>query len=250
MSRGYAKSRRANRSAAARIRPFRMIIALAGLVVAAAVAFLVTWPGFYPKKIVVAGNRRVSSSEILARAEIAPNRSLWLENTAAAEARIRAIPDLATVSIHRFPTGTVRVVVTERVPFAILESGARSGIVDRALRVLSSQVVASSLPVLAVTPGLALVPGRFVTSRDALALRDAYETMNAKGIAPKSLAMDKYGDLVATLPNDLRLLLGAPEGLSEKAALTSAILAQVVRGQRRVSAIDLRAPATPVIVYR
>jgi cell division septal protein FtsQ len=227
-----------------------MVIALGGLLAAGALAFLAVWPGFYPKQIVVAGNRQVSSSEILARAQIPRNRSLWLENTAKEEARIRTIPSVATASIHRLPPATMRIVVTERAPFAILVSGPQSGIVDRALRVLGPGDDASQLPVLTLTPGLELVPGRFVTSKDALALRDVYETMNAKGIALKSLTLDKFGDLAATLPDGLRLLLGAPEDLSQKAALANAILAQVVRGARRVSAIDLRAPATPVIVYR
>ena len=50
--------------------------------------------------------------------------------------------------------------------------------------------------------------------------------------------------------NGLRLLLGSEKDLAQKLALVDPILSQVVGKQRRVAAIDLRAPATPVIVYR
>ena len=45
---------------------------------------------------------------------------------------------------------------------------------------------------------------------------------------------------------------GHPDKLCDAVsdAILDAILAQVVRGQKRVAAIDVRAPAAPVVVYR
>ncbi len=48
----------------------------------------------------------------------------------------------------------------------------------------------------------------------------------------------------------MRVLIGQESDLGQKLTLVDAILAQVVRGQRRVAAIDVRAPAAPVVVYR
>jgi DNA-binding transcriptional regulator YdaS (Cro superfamily) len=45
-------------------------------------------------------------------------------------------------------------------------------------------------------------------------------------------------------------LLGPQSDLAQKLTLVDAILAQVVHGQRRIAAIDVRAPGTPVVVYR
>lgn len=139
----------------------------------------------------------------------------------------------------------------ERVPFAILRTPGDSAVVDDSLRVLSMQPPAGpNLPVFAPSLALTLVPGTFVTAKDAFVLRDAYATMAAKGIFPQVIALDRYGGLIVTLPNGLRLLLGEPGDLSRRLALASAIMTQVVRGGRSVSAVDVRAPSTPVVVYR
>ncbi len=79
-------------------------------------------------------------------------------------------------------------------------------------------------------------------------LRDACEAMSARRITPRALAFDRYGGLVVTLRDGLRVLFGQESDLGEKVTLVDAILAQVVHGQRRVAAIDVRAPAAPVVV--
>jgi cell division septal protein FtsQ len=250
VSPGRGKPRRVKRSPAARLRPFRMMIALAGGLLSAGVAYFTIWPGFYPKHLYVTGNRQVSRDEILRRAAFAADRSIWLQDTRGASARIEAIPFIASASIHRLPPDSLTIAVRERVPYAVLQAGGESALADRALRVLALAPDNEQLPVFVLRSNVALVPGRFVAGADAIALRKTYEVMASKGLAPKSVALDRYGDVDAELPDGLHLLLGSPENLGEKAVLANAILAQVVRRQRRVSALDLRAPSTPVIVYR
>ncbi|MGC1380005.1 MAG: FtsQ-type POTRA domain-containing protein [Candidatus Baltobacteraceae bacterium] len=244
------KTGRRGRSAAARIRPFWLPIALAGALLAGAALFAAAWPGFYPKTISVAGNQRVTRAEILARAGIAPNRSLWLEDTGAIARRIRGIPYIATASVHRFPPALVRIDVSERVPFAIVRSAFGSAVVDRALRVLAPAGPQDREVVFDLGSDLYLEAGSFVTTRDAFALRDAYDAMTVRHIVPVELSVDRFGGLVATMRDGLRLLLGSSSDLDRKLGLVDPILAQVVRDQRRVAAIDLRAPSTPVLVYR
>lgn len=247
-------ARRRKRSAAARIRPFWMPIALGGAAVVIALVVAALWPGFDPEVINVSGNQRVSSGQILSRAAIASHESIWLQNTGAIEARIEAIPYIATASIHRIPPSAIAIEVRERVPFAILRSGDDAVVVDRALRVLApagdAEADAGARPVFVVKPGLDLAMGRFATTRDALSLRDAYDAMAAKRIEPLELSLDRFGGLVVTLPGGLRLLLGSETDLERKLGLAQAILAQLVHDRRRVAAIDLRAPATPVLIYR
>ena len=56
--------------------------------------------------------------------------------------------------------------------------------------------------------------------------------------------------IIADISGGPRLLLGQSDDIERKVRLINAILAQVVHRQQSVSAIDVRAPATPVVVYR
>jgi cell division protein FtsQ len=218
------------------------------LVVALTVA--AKWPGFYPRHVVVKGNHRVPTGEILARAAIAPHLSIWVQNTGAIAKRIEAIPYIATARIHRIPPTSIRIVVAERVPFAVVRSGDNAAVVDRALRVLEPASSPSSIPVFVVGPAVDLVPGTYVQAARAVELRDAYEAVAAARIDAVELSLDRFGGLVVTTRDGLRLLLGSQDDLEQKLTLANAIRAQVIGRQRRVAAIDLRAPAAPVLVYR
>jgi len=220
------------------------ILAVAGLGVAA------TWPGFDPKQISVSGNHRVAGVQILQRAAIAPHVTIWLQNTGAMRRRIEAIPYIATASVHRVPPASIAIAVSERVPYALVRSDEDEALVDHAMRVLEPATLDATLPVLVLRPGLDLTPGTFIKSRDAVALRAADDAMGARQIVPAQLEFDRYGGLVVTLHSGLRLLLGSDNDLGQKLTLAGAIISQVVGKRQHVSAIDLRAPGTPVLVYR
>jgi cell division protein FtsQ len=225
-------------------------IGLAVVLVAGALAFAALYPGFDPKRVSVSGNSRVSRQEILARAAVAPQTTIWLQNTGAIAQRVAAIPYIASARVRRSPPATIRIVVTERTPFAVLRSGYDAVIVDRSLRILEPVTDESALPAFDVGPATALTPGSFVRSPTAVALRAAYETMTSRQMAPAQLALDRYGGLVVTMRDGLRLILGGQSDLAQKLTLVNAILSQVVTQRRRVAAIDLRAPSAPVLVYR
>lgn len=227
-----------------------MPIALSAILVIAGFAVAATWPGFVAKSVLVSGNNRVSREEILTRAQITPHVSIWLQNAGAITKRIEAIPYIDAAHVRRIPPSTLRIVVSERRPFAILSSGDEEALVDRALRVLEPAPLEPIYPVLILKPGATFEPGEFVRRSDALALRDAYEEMEGGKIVPISLQYDRFDGLVATTHGGLRLLLGSQSDLSRKLTLADAILSQLVSRQRRVAAIDLRAPTAPVLVYR
>jgi cell division protein FtsQ len=222
---------------------------LGAAVIAGGFLFAAVYPGFEPKHIAVLGNRRVSRNEILARAAIAPHESIWIQNTGAMARRIAAIPYIATASVRRVPPATLRIRVTERAPFAVLQSGAAEALVDHSLRVLEPAGDDAPLPLLIVAPGTALTPGAFAQGGGAIELRGVYDALVTAQLAPLELRFDRFGGIVATLHGGLRLLLGSPGDLAQKLRLARAILAQLVNG-RRVAAVDLRAPSAPVLVYR
>lgn len=227
-----------------------MPIALGAALVLVAVGVAATWPGFDPRQITVIGNHRVASGQILARAAIAPHVSIWLQSARAIAKRIETIPYIATAGVARIPPASIRIAVTEREPFAVVRSGVAAAVVDRNLRVLEPDTAGDRLPIFVVKPGLDFASGAYVRTHDTIELRDSYVQIVARHIVPLELGFDRFGGMVVTMRDGPRLLLGTPDDLSEKLTLADAILSQVVARQRRVAAIDVRAPATPVLVYR
>jgi cell division protein FtsQ len=242
--------RRRKASPASRLRPFWVPFAVVGLLALGTGGFVVAWPGFQPRYVEVTGNHIVPKDEILARAAVASNVNMWLQSPRAMSARIETIPYVAVAHVRRVPPATIAIAVTERIPFALVRSDDRAVLVDRSLRVLQPAVPDSVLPQFALAPDAALDVGRVLTQRSVLAMRDDYDAMIAAHLVPVELRFDRFGGLVATLRGGVAILLGDDANLSEKLSLIDPILAQVDRKGARVATIDLRAPNTPVVVYK
>src|SRR5581483_10423808 len=104
MSRKKQPVARRKKSAAARIRPFWILLVLFAAVVTLGGYYAATWPGFRAHHIAVIGNHRVPSKQIVARADIHPRLNIWLQNMGAAADRIAQIPDVGSVTVQRgFP---------------------------------------------------------------------------------------------------------------------------------------------------
>lgn len=221
---------------------------LAGAVAAGAGWYGAGWPGFRPVRVAIVGNRRVPAALIARCAAISPRENLWLQNMHAAASRVKAIPDILDVAIHRRLPARVTIAVSERVPYARVVSGGASYVVDRAMRVLDEN--AKHLPAFRISlreqdPP----PGTFLTDAKLARLRTDYDDLQRAHVAAAALQFDRFGDLTARTPRGITLLLGDDESLREKASLVAPILAQTLSSARPVSAIDLRAPNTPVVVY-
>jgi cell division protein FtsQ len=243
-----AKGRRRKASAAARLRPFWLPIAIAVLLCSAAIGFALSWSGFNPSHVEVSGNRVVATADILARARIARNVNMWLQNTGAMRRRIETIPYVLSARVLRLPPSTIAISVRERRPFAVVLNGEQSALADRDLRVLALGDD-PALPRFVLPDGTPLLPGDFLHGR-AQRLRFDYDAMIAAHVVPLQLQYDRFGGLVATVRGGVRLLFGDEIDLSAKLPLVDPILAQVVRKQRHVAAVDLRAPRTPVIEFK
>jgi cell division septal protein FtsQ len=226
-----------------------MLIALGILVVAAGVAFCITWPGFAPNAVTVGGNRIVSRRAIVARAAISTHLNLWLQNPHAIAARVESIPYVERADVHRVPPATIAIWVTERTPFAVVRAGNERILVDRTLRVLGPAPAGMALPVFSLG-SQPVPPAGAVLGGDAVTLRDAYDALAGAHVVPAALSLDRFGGLVATMHDGIELLLGDGGDLNGKLRLIGPILAQAVRDPRRVAAVDLRAPTTPVLVYK
>jgi len=242
--------RRKKKSALAVLRPFWFLIALVVIAAALGGYYAATWPGFFPSAVAITGNRVVSTHEIAARAQIDTHSNLWLQNLHAAAARIEALPYVNLAEIHRSLPARVAIAITERVPYAVLHYGKQSALVDRNLRVLQRSDEPAALPQFLLKSGHMPADGAFVKNVAAVQLRNDFDTLVQAHVFVNSLRYDKFGDLIATMHGGVRLLLGDDADLQKKTVLIGPILSQVAATGRRIAAVDLRAPKTPVVVYR
>jgi cell division protein FtsQ len=238
--------RRRKRSAATR-RFWIAALFLAAL--GGAAWYLSTWPGLYPKQVLVVGNSVVTRDSILQRAAVDRHRNLWLQDAAAMSRRIEAIPYILTARIKRTLPADLTIVVSERAGYAIVSSDAATALVDRDLRVLAVDPPSGTLPRLELGTAKIFTPGEFLRGDRVGTLRDNAGALSAAHVPVLSVSLDQYGQGVAVIANGIKVLMGDDADLVKKASLVKPILAQVNSGGRRIAAIDLRAPATPVVVY-
>lgn len=245
------KARRSKKSAASRVRPFWIPILLLLAAAAAGGYYGASWKGFEVKRISVQGEHVVAREEILRRAAIDAHTNLWLQNVGAATARIRSIPYIDDARIHRGLPATVTIVVTERVPYAIVQSGAQPAeLVDAKLRVLERNVWRHDLPRL----GCPILPephaGDFLKGECVQSLVRDYETLAKQHVEATSITRDRLGDVTAQILPGITVKLGDDSDLQTKGALIDPILSQTQGQGKRIRALDLRAPKTPVVVFQ
>jgi len=247
-------SRRRRTSPARRLRPFWLLAALAIVLAGSGFYALARWPALYPHAIEVSGNRVVSREAILAAARIDPQRNIWLQSARAMQTRIEAIPYVDVAKVHRLPPSTISIAITERVPYAFIDDVQqpnRRVTIDHAGRILQAGAppeLVNSLPAFAL-PLASVQPGVFIGAETA-PLESVADALLGANLDARRLAFDRFGDVVVTLRSGVQVLLGdRTVMLGQKIAMVEPILEKVDRGRRKVAAIDLRAPTTPVVVY-
>ncbi|MDP9017490.1 MAG: FtsQ-type POTRA domain-containing protein [Candidatus Eremiobacteraeota bacterium] len=243
--------RRTKKSTASRLRPFWIPILLLLVAAAAGSYYGTSWKGFEVKRISVQGDHVVPRGEIVASAAIERHTNLWLQNTRTAAARVRLIPYIDDAWIRRGLPATVTIVVTERTPYAVVQSGAQPAkLIDAHLRVLEMNASRRDLPHLAC----AVLPqphtGDFLKDDCVRALARDYETLVKQHVEARSLVRDRLGDVTAQIPPGITIKLGDDSDLEAKGALVDPILSQTRSEGRRIRALDLRAPKTPVVVFQ
>lgn len=232
------------------MRPFWILFIVLAIAVGAGLYYAASWHGFYPQRVTVGGNRVVPTAQILARAAFPAHENIWLQNMRDAEKRIEAIPYVKTASIHRSLPATVHITIDERRPFAFVQFGPQRVVVDRDLRVLQTDSVAQTLPVLTAEDVPAPPTGAFIRDTDLQRLRDDDDALLQAHVPVRSLRYDRFGDLVAMTPGGIALLLGDDTDLAKKTDLINPIISQVSVSGKKLAAVDLRAPKTPVVVYK
>ena len=96
--------------------------------------------GFGVKQIVVQGQTHTTDTEIKAALDAGPSAMMLDFDTEAAKARLEAVPWIRHAQVMRLLPSTLQVVIEERAPFAIWQSGGKTYVVDEAGTVLSPAV--------------------------------------------------------------------------------------------------------------
>lgn len=245
------KRRRSRPSLLVRLRAFWIFIAVLLACAGYAGFRIATWPGFLPSGVWVAGAVHVSQDEVRKQAAIPEDRNIWLIDKHAAESRVDALPWVRTAQIHRALPASVRIIVTERVPAACVQSATMRYLVDATAHVIETTCNAARDSVEIGWPSLPAQ--RAGATLDAAALArflDDINTLRVAHLDPTYVDRDRYGGLEARLRGGLALRFGDDRDLAQKAGLVDPILQAYGRRTRDVAAIDLRAPATPVVEER
>ncbi len=221
------------------------------VVAGAALWSLATLPAFRLHALTVTGTSRVGRDEVVAGAALDPRANIWLLDTTAVERRIEAIPYVLAAHVHRRPPGDVWLEITERTPAACVRDAAgHEFLVDAALRVLEE----------ICTPGFGLTydvrgrldagAGAFLNDPEVRALQADAAALAADGDRYRAFSHDAFGELQATLQSGIEVRFGDDDDLPRKQRLIAPILAELGPRALDVRALDVRAPATPVVEYR
>ncbi|PTW58804.1 cell division protein FtsQ [Breoghania corrubedonensis] len=96
--------------------------------------------GFSIKAIQLSGQRETTEFEILEELEIPNGSSLLTFDAAAARQRLQRNPWVRDVSVQKFYPGTLKVSLSERVPYALWQRGKIVSIIDRDGTVITDEV--------------------------------------------------------------------------------------------------------------
>ena len=223
-----------------------VLLAVAVLAVAGAV-LAVTWtPLLDVERIEVRGATRTSSVDVTDAAGIAVGDPLVWFDLAAAERAVASLPWIGDVAVDRSWSGSVTVVVTERVPVASLATADGGWVLaDGEGRVLAAvdaeptQVATVEGVTTSATPGSQLAPDVL----DALAVAAAAPP----GIRADLAAVRGAGpDVELELRAGGVIQLGGIEDAGAKLAAAAAVLATVTPGC--VEQLDVALPAAPALV--
>ena len=233
-----ARSEFAKRRHAGRRRRWRIVLAL--VMVAALVAgigwLVLASPYVTAEQTSVGGSRSVPAARVERVARVPLGTPLARVDLAAVRARVETIPAVRRAEVSRSWPHTVRIVVTARVPVAVVDQG-------QGLRAVDDQGVLfggyQSRPA-----GLPLITTPAGTASDALAEGARVVASLAPAIARRVQTTDvaSVDQVTLVLRNGRKIVWGSAEQSTLKAQVVEAMLGSVAASVRQ---IDVSVPSRP-----
>jgi hypothetical protein len=222
------------------------------IVVASGLGALARIPAFHLHELAITGERQVTRDEIARRAAIDPRANIWLLDTKAVERRIEAIAYVREARVRRRPPGNVWIDITERTPAGcVRDSAGHEWLVDADLRVLEEFCTPAASVTYDLRAPLEAGAGTFLRTPE---LRDLVTDAALLGAAShagryRAFSHDRFGDLQAVMDDGIAVRFGDDGDLDRKERLIGPILAELGPRLDNVRALDVRAPATPVVLF-
>ncbi len=222
---------------ARRRRWLRALIALLALTVLAGLAWVLGWSTLLDvRKVEVVGTQRSSESLITLTADVPPGTPLARVDTRGVMSRIAQLPVVHDVAVQRVWPHTLRIVIDERTPVAVVQSGSALRLVDAdGVAFASVSSAPRNVPLLDVD--LDLVPPTHLAA--GLAVIDGLPPNLARKVA--SVTVGSPDDVRLNLRSGAVVVWGDASQPIEKSAVVRALLHQHAE-QYDVSAPD--APTT------
>jgi cell division protein FtsQ len=189
--------------------------------------------GFGVHSVAISGRKQMTEPEVLAAAGITDRTSLLFLDVTAARTALEVTPRIARASVRKMYPDELHIIIEEREPFALWQSGGKISVIAADGAVLGSYDERSS-------PKLPLVvgPGAANRARDFLAVIDSFPVLKEQMRAAVLVAERRWN---LRLKNGLDIRL--PESdLAEALAKLAALDADKKLLSRDISAIDMRLP--------
>ena len=243
--------RRSRPSIAVRLRMFWVFAVLAIVAVLALAVAVVTAPQLRVRAIDVSvpAGGPVTKAAVQTAAAIDPAANLWLIDTGAIRRRIEALPYVSVAAVHRaqFPRPTVNLDVALREPTGCVLSNHGAVTIDRSDRVLQAGCVSARLPQIDVGASAPAAPGSRLVAPDVDGLL-ADARLIGERIPVRLVRRDRFGGIEAVDAEGVTLKFGADDDLAHKLTLVEPVR-KSAGVQRKLRAIDLRSPETPVVEF-
>lgn len=224
----------------------RLLILAATVTVAAGVYLASRSAAFDVDRVEIVGNAQTTPDDIRSAATIGEGDQLADLDLAGSEARVRALPWVATAQVTRTWRGSVTIAVTERVPAAALATPVAGGwlVVDDQRRVLGT--LAGPPTELPVIEGIDAVPvGQHLDGRSqpALTVAGALTPGLRSRVASVRVTGEGAVELVVRPAGIVRV--GTVDDLDQKVQSLQTIFGQV--DLHCLASVDLRVPDQPVL---
>jgi cell division protein FtsQ len=219
----------------------RFVLAFLAIALISAAFGLYTSPLLRVQKIEVVGATAVSTDEVGSLARLDGDSMMRLD-LASAEERVETIPMVESARLERRWPQTIRVIVTERKPWAFWQAGADRFVIDTEGVVLPGSAPLENGPVISDVSGpLRLSPGDRVDSDAAFLARALLERVPATltmNIA--SLEYSPQQGLALTTDAGYRVVVGDSQNVDYKLAVWQAIEGRLGRETMAGHVLDLR----------
>lgn len=218
-----------------RVRRMLLALVLAGL--GGGAAWLVfSSPVLGVRQVVIEGESTLRERDVRASIDVPAGVPLARVDTASVAARVARIPQVAKVRVDRRWPDTLAVVVTDRIPLAVVPTASSYAVVDRqGVQLRTALRAPEGYPVVSVGGG----PSGRAALPAALSVLDSLPAGLRADV--RQLSARTPEGVILQLSGDRQVRWGSAEQLTQK----SAVLAALLRSVPRARVYDVSAPSAP-----